>query len=235
MKNIFRKRPMQQLEATVATLAKRGDQLVALRTKAQDTLDHAIAAQQDRLLSGDIDDQRGLDKLRDAVVSAKTELSSIEDALAVLAQQKSEAEAKLATELERAERVKASGDIDTATDAIEARVETSLPVMRELGDALVAIDYLSYEAGQLGRYLLRAGNETELALAFVMPELRRLAQAVKEGHTAIPRSPQAPEPIAVERTPAESIAMGEIDPHPNFIVLDRSAENRTLQIEVPRL
>ena len=151
MKNIFRKRPMQQLEETVAILAKRGEQLTAMRVRAQSTLDDAVVAQQERLVSGDIDDQRGLDKLRQAVVSAKMDLVSIEDAIGLLERQKSEAEATLAMERERAERIKASADIDTTTNAIEAQVERTLPVLRELGNALVAVDHLSYEAAQLGR------------------------------------------------------------------------------------
>jgi hypothetical protein len=226
---------MPKIEDQIAQLTNRGEQLASMRIKAQGTLDDAIAAQRDRLVSGDIDDQRGLDKLRDAVVSAKTDLSSIEDALAGLARQKSEAEANLAAERERADRIRASGEIDTATDGIESRVGPTLSVLRELGDALLAIDHLSYEAGQLGRYLLGASGEAELALAFVLPELRRLAQAVKDGNAAIPLRPQAPEPIAAEPAPASKITMGEIDPQPNFIVLDHSSENRTLQIEVPRL
>ena len=226
---------MEQFEATVATLAKRGDQLVALQAKAQDTLDAALVAQQNRLVSGDLDDQRGLDKLRDAVVSAKTELSSIEDALAVLAQQKEEAEAKLTAERERAEAIKASAEIEKATDLIEVRVETALRAINELGDALAAVDYCSFEAGQLGRYLLGAGSETELALAFVLPELRRLANALKDGSVAIPKRPQAVEPNLLELPSTAKAAFTDRDQPGDFVIVDRSAESRTIQIEVPRL
>lgn len=198
---------MEQFEATVAAIAKRGDRLVALRAKAQGTLNAALAAQQNRLLSGDLDDQKSLATLREAVVLAKTELSSIEDALAVLDQQKKEAEAKLSAERERTERIKASADIEKATDLIEVRVGTALRAINELGDALAAIDYCSFEAGQLGRYLLGAGSETELALAFVLPELRRLAQAVKDGNAAIPWRPQAPEPVVSEAPASANVAV----------------------------
>ena len=177
---------MRKLEDQIAQLTNRGEQLASMRIKAQGTLDDAIAAQRDRLVSGDIDDQRGLDKLRDAVVSAKTDLSSIEDALAGLARQKSETETNLATERERADRIRASGEIDTATDAIESRIEPTLSVLRDLGDALLAIDHLSYEAGQLGRYLLGAGSEV-YAVALSLPEFNRpgiglVDQAVDAGH-----------------------------------------------------
>ena len=58
------------------------------------------------------------------------------------------------------------------------------------------------------RYLLGASSETELALAFVLPEVRRLAQAVKDSHAAIPRRPHDPEPAeVVERAPLMTVFM----------------------------
>ena len=110
MKNLFRKLPMRTIEDQIAHFTKRGEQLDAMRAKAKDTLDQAVAAQQDRLLSGDIDDQRALGDLRDAVVLAQVELASIENALTTLARQKSDAEAKLATEREHADRITASAE-----------------------------------------------------------------------------------------------------------------------------
>jgi hypothetical protein len=42
MKNPFRKAPLQQLETTNASLAKRGEQLVAKRVSAQEALNKAV-------------------------------------------------------------------------------------------------------------------------------------------------------------------------------------------------
>src|SRR3954453_23658965 len=106
MKNLFRKTPM--VEDQIAHFQKRAGQLGSMREKAKNVLDRAIAAQQERLLSGDIDDRRGLDRLREAGASATMELASIDDALAVLSQQKAEAEAKLTSERALAECLKAS-------------------------------------------------------------------------------------------------------------------------------
>lgn len=222
------------LEDQIAHFEKRARQLRDMREKATNAHDGAITALQERLLSGDIDDPRGLGKLRDAVVSSATELVSIDDALVVLDRQKAEADAKLAAEREHAERLKVSADIAASTDGIEAQVAKTLPVLRELGDALVGIDHLSFEAGQLGRYLLAAGSQTELALPFVLPDLRRLAEAVSDGKTAIPHRPQSEESGGIDNTSVAGDALAEDDLHGDFVVLDRSAESRTLQISVPR-
>ena len=85
MKNPFRKAPMHQLETTVASLTKRGEQLAAKRVTAQDALDKAIKTRQQALLSGDLDDQRTLDKVQAAVVAATLDLAGVDDALAILA------------------------------------------------------------------------------------------------------------------------------------------------------
>jgi len=45
-------------------------------------------------LSGDIDDQRGLDKLQSAVDTATSTLAGLDDALALLEQQRAEAESQ---------------------------------------------------------------------------------------------------------------------------------------------
>jgi hypothetical protein len=201
MKIPFRKNPMQNIEATVASLAKRGDQLAAKRVAAQNALEKAVKARQEALLSGDLDDQRGLDKLQGMVDSATSALSGIDDALAMLAQQKAEADSQLVEERDCADRKKVSEEINAAVTSIEARIESMLSGMRELGKALSAIDHLSFEVGQLGQYLFGVAGEAEVALAFVVPDVRRLADAVKDGSAAIPRRPKAVEPVPADPVP----------------------------------
>jgi hypothetical protein len=46
---------------------------------------------------------------------------------------------------------KVSEEINAAVSVIEAQIEPMLFGMRELGNALTAIDHLSFEVGQLGR------------------------------------------------------------------------------------
>jgi hypothetical protein len=143
--------------------------------------------------------------LQAAVSDTSSLLQGIDDALAMLAQQKAEAEAGLAAERDRAERAKVSEEINAAVSDIEKRVEPTLSGMRELGNALTAIDHLSFEVGQLGQYLSGVSGEAEVALAFVIPDVRRMADAVKDGSAVIPRRPKAapvpvPEPVAPTMT-----------------------------------
>ncbi|SHI11969.1 hypothetical protein SAMN05443248_8380 [Bradyrhizobium erythrophlei] len=202
---VFRKSQMDKIESVIASLAKRGDQLAEKRIAAQKALGKAIKARQEALLSGDLDDQRALDKLQGTVDSAKSALSGIEDALGLLAQQKAEAEAGLAAERDRAERAKVSDEINAAVSDIEKRVEPTLSAMREIAENLMALDHLSFEIGQLGRHLSGVAGEAEIAFAFVVPDVRRMVGAVKDGSAAIPLRPKAPpvpvpEPVAPTMT-----------------------------------
>jgi hypothetical protein len=192
---------MQKLETTVASLAKRGEQLATKRIAAQDTLDKAMKARQQALLAGDLDDQRALSKVQGAVDSAASALAGIDDALAVLEQQKAEADSQLVEERDRAERAKVSEEINAVVTSIEARVEPMLSAIREIADTLAALDYLSFEMGQLGRYLSGVAGEAEIAFAFVVPDVHRLADAVKDGNAAIPRRPKPAEPVPVLAPP----------------------------------
>src|SRR3984957_19063462 len=198
---LFRKSRMDKLESVIASLTKRDDQLSAKRGTAQKALDKAIKARQDALLSGDLDDQRALDKLQTMVDSASSALSGIDDALRLLAQQKAEAEAGLIAERDRTERVKVSEEINAAVSDIEKRVEPTLSAMREIAENLSALDHLSFEVGQLGRHLSGVAGEAEIAFAFVVPDVRRLADTVKDGGAAIPRRPKAVEPGPADPVP----------------------------------
>jgi hypothetical protein len=193
----FGRTEVQKIEGVIASLAKLGEQLAAKRITAQQTLDKAVKARQDALLTVDFDDQRALDKLQAAVDSATSALAGIDDALAILAQQKAEAESQLTAEREHIERAKAAEEISAAAKAIAARVAPMLSAMREVASALLEIDHLSFEVGQLGQHLSGVAGEAEIAFAFVLPELGRFSVAVKDSSMAIPRRPKAVEPIAV--------------------------------------
>src|SRR3984957_11238648 len=198
---LFRKSRMDKLESVIASLTKRDDQLSAKRGTAQKALDKAIKARQDALLSGDLDDQRALDKLQGMVDSATSALSGIDDALALLAQQKAEADSQLVEERDRAERAKVSEEINVAVSDIEKRVEPTLSAMREIAEKLMGLHHLSFEVGQLGRHLSGVAGEAEIAFAFVVPDVRRMAGAVKDGSAAIPRRPKAVEPVPPDPVP----------------------------------
>jgi hypothetical protein len=209
MKNPFKKATtVQKLQNDIAQLATQAERLAAKRVTEQQALDKAIKARQEALLAvDDIDDAR-LAKLQVAVTDASSLLQGIDDAISILARRQSEAESQLAVERDRSERAKASEEISAAVDCIEARVEPMLSAVRELAKALSELDHLTFEGGQLGRYLSGAAGEAEIAVAFVLPEVRRLAQAVKDGTAAIPRRPRDPEPVGVvEPPPTQTVFM----------------------------
>ena len=206
---LFRKATtVQKLEHHIAQLAKQAERLANRRVAAQQALDNAIKERQQALLAGDDIEDARLAKLQAAVSDASSLLQGIDDALAMLAQQKAESEAALAAERDRAERAKVSVEINAAVTSIEARIEPMLSGMRELGKALTAIDHLSFEVGQLGQYLSSVSGEAEVALAFVVPDVRRMADAVKDGSAAVPRRPKAaPVPVPELVAPTMTVFM----------------------------
>lgn len=137
MRNPFRKAPMQQLETTIVSLAKRGEQLVAKRVTAQAALDSGNSGPPDTFLSADLEDHRELDKQQAAVVAATSDLAGIDDALAVLAHQKAEGERQLAAESERIKRATAADKLAKQVTAIEAALPGYLEQSRALTDAPV--------------------------------------------------------------------------------------------------
>src|SRR5258708_1262349 len=196
MKNPFRKHPMQQLETTIASLTKRGEQLAAKRVTTQDTLDEEIKTRQQALLSGDLDDQRALDKMQAAVVAATSDLAGIDDALAILGQHKAEAESQLAAERERIERAAAADKLDKQVAAIEAALPGYLEQSRALADAQSKIGHWHFESGQMAGFLQNTMGQIEIAANFALPGLKALPAAIRQGRPTIPRAP-ALKPVKV--------------------------------------
>lgn len=214
MKLNFLKAPMQTLETAVSSFTKRGDRLVAKRIAAHLELEKAINARQQALVSGDLDD--ALDKLQGAVNNAESALKGIDDALALIDREKGEAERQLAAERDRAERAKVSAEINGVVKGIAARVEPTLSAMREIADHLMQLDHVSFEMGQLGQYLAGVAGEAEIALDFVMSDVRRSMTAVKDGRATIPRRP----------APAEKLAAAQPEPPTMTVFMLRSAHYR---------
>jgi hypothetical protein len=196
MKNPFRKPPMPQHESTIASLTKRGEQLVAKRVTAQDALDEAIKTRQQALLSGDLDDQRALDKVQAAVVAATSDLAGVDDALAILAQHKAEAEVQLSAERERIERAVAADKLDKQVAAIEAALPGYLEQSRALADALSKIGHWHFESAQMAGFLQNTMGQIEIAANFSLAELKAMPETIRQGRRSIPRE-LALTPVAV--------------------------------------
>jgi hypothetical protein len=197
---------MQQFETTIASLMKRGQQLAAKRVTAQDVLDEAIKTRQQALLSGDLDDQPALDKMQAAVVAATSDLTGIDDALAVLAQHKAEAEVQLAGENDRVERAVAADKLDKQVAAIEAALPGYLERSRALADALSKIGDWHFESGQMAGFVQNTMGQLEIAANFALAELKVMPRAIRQGQQAIPREP-ALTPVPEPEPPAPTMTM----------------------------
>lgn len=170
MKNPFRKGPMHNLETTVAALTMRGEQLVAKRATAQLDLDKAIKARQHALLAGDLDDQRALKNLQGFADTAASTLTGIDDALTVLAHDKTEAEHQIKAEHERIKRALAADKLHKQVAAIEAALPIYLQKSRELADGLSEIDW-HFETGQMASFIQSTMGQIEVAANFAPAEV----------------------------------------------------------------
>ncbi|RXG86146.1 hypothetical protein [Bradyrhizobium zhanjiangense] len=199
---------MQQHETIVTSLAKRGEQLAAKRAAAQDTLDRAITGRQQTLLSGDLGDQRALDKLQANVDAAASALAGIDDALVILAHQKTEAERQLGAERERIERASAADKLHKQVVAIEAALPGYLAQSKALADALSDVSHFHFESGQMAGFLQNTGSQIEIAANFTLAELKAMPDAIRQGRQPIPREvATAPVPLPEPASPTMTAFM----------------------------
>ena len=189
---------MHKIETTLATLMKRGEQLAAKRAKAQEALEKATSARQQALLAGDLDDQRSLDKLQAAVDSAQSALTGIDDALAILARQKVEAESALATEREQAERNAAADVLEKQIASIAASAGPWLAQSRIYADALAELSHWHFGCDEMGTFLPSCMGQMETALNFQLAELKAIPGMIRDGRQPIPAEPKAVPPVVVE-------------------------------------
>ncbi|WP_342726083.1 hypothetical protein AAFG07_03800 [Bradyrhizobium sp. B097] len=193
---------MQKLEPIIAALTKRGEQLVAMRVAAQATLDKATKARQEALLSGDLSDQRALENLQTAVNTAASSVAGLDDALAVLDQDKAEAEVQLAAALESAKRTAAADKLAKQVAAIEAALPGYLEQSRILAGALAEIGHWHVESGQIAGFVQNVMGQTEVAANFALVELAAMPGAIRQGRQVIPgEPPPVPVAAAIDPTP----------------------------------
>lgn len=200
MKNPFFGRT-QKLETTIASLVKRGDQLASKRAKAQDALEKATSGRQQALLAGDLDDQRALDKLQSAVDSAQSALTGIDDALAILARQKAEAEGALANEKQQAERVAAADALEKQIAAIDASAGPWLAQSRTYTDALTAPAHWHFGCDEMSKFMQSCMGQMETALNFQLAELKAMPSMIRDGRQPIPGDKPTPAPVVSEPVP----------------------------------
>jgi hypothetical protein len=195
---------MQKIEDTIAALTKRGEQLAVKRAKAQDLLDKATKARQDALLSGDLDDQRAIDKLQIAVDSAASALVGIDDAIGILAQQKSEAETALAEERERVARAAAADKLTAQVAAIETAFKPWLEQSRIFADTLAELAHMHFGADEMSKFLENCMGQLETAMNFQVTELKTMPAGLLDGRLPVPADKPKPAPVEVTKPAPET-------------------------------
>ncbi|MCK1710474.1 hypothetical protein [Bradyrhizobium sp. 143] len=153
---------MQQLETTIVSLAKRGEQLVAKRVTAQAALDSGNSGPPGYSPVGGPRRSTGARQAAGCVVAATSDLAGIDDALAVLAHQKAEGERQLAAESERIKRATAADKLAKQVTAIEAALPAYLEQSRALTDALSEIGHWHFESGQMAGFLQNTRARSKL-------------------------------------------------------------------------
>lgn len=176
----------ESLEVALTKLRSRHLTLNERKAEAQSALDQARADQQRYFFESDIIDNGAIAKLESAVDAATLRLSSLSDACTALAAQIADAERTVAAETEREERQAAAKDILTTADAIQERLEALLRESRSVGENLVAIRHLTFQAREFGHYLDGVATRLGVALDVVPSQLRGLAKAVELGEEQIP-------------------------------------------------
>lgn len=114
--------------------------------------------------------------------------------LAVLAQQKSEAEHQLAAESERIERATTADKLAEEVAAVETALPGYLVQSCEFADTLSAIGHWHFESGQIAGFLQNTMGQLEIAANFALAELKAMpARSAR----VVRRQPGEPTPEAV--------------------------------------
>ena len=189
MANSFIGKIMGKITGSLGSLKDRQARLASQRDAAKTALEKAKAARQHHLLEGDVSDAKTSTALQAKVTVAESELAGLDEALAEQARRVADTERALADEQTQATRKAASEALQRDVDAIEAQLAPWLTSTRQLASVLAKYETFRFEAGSIGKYLLNASNEIEIALSVTIPDLKGGVAAVLEGREAPPSQP----------------------------------------------
>jgi hypothetical protein len=212
-----RRNPMQKIETELAALNARSKLLTGKRAAAQSALDSAVEARQKALLTGDLDDTKGALALQTKVDTATSALAGFDTAITAQAALIAEAEAKLASERQVADRKAASDTLAAQAALVEKLLGPWLESSRDLASALDAIHW-RFESAQMGAFIRNAAGEVENAHAMTSADLQHSIKAIRDGGQDIPAAPAvivapAPvaQPVAVAAEPAKAPLFHRVD------------------------
>jgi len=197
-----KKSQMEKFEAVVLALRKRGELLGVKRAAAQAAFDSAVAARQDMLISGDLDDQKLASKMQGAVDSSASTLSGIIDAITALSSQMNTTEQQLAEATLTNARQVASEKLAMQIATINKLLPQWLASSRDLAAAMEAVGW-RFETAQQGTFIRNAASEIETASAFTAADLHASVAQILAGllDQAIPPDRVETVPPLVEPLP----------------------------------
>ncbi|WP_456659563.1 hypothetical protein [Bradyrhizobium sp. JR3.5] len=232
---------MEKLEAELGSLRARAETLNSRHATADAAFVDAKSKLQRHNIEADLDaDDRARAKLEASLAACAVTRDGYADALTEVRAKIASAEQTLADERSAGERKAASENLARDLDAIERTLRDYLAAGRHLADAFEKIHF-HFESGAMARFVGNAAAQVEVAAGFAIAELRSMVGAIREGAAAIPT--RKPEPAKVTMSePTVTIGPAHISPvmvtdplaSANFQVIDRSAEARTIELEVPR-
>ncbi|RXG83679.1 hypothetical protein [Bradyrhizobium zhanjiangense] len=133
-------------------------------------------------------------------------LAALDDALAVLAQDKAEAERQLAAERERIMRASSRDKLAKQVSAIEAALAGYLDQSRMLAAALSEIGHRHFESREMASFVQNTMGQIEVAANFALAELKAMPEAIREHRQAIPGEP-APASVASATEPPPTMTV----------------------------
>jgi hypothetical protein len=187
---------MSKIQAELAKLTADRTRLQAKQAAARVGLDRALDADSAFLLTGNVDEATN-NKRKVAVKDAEADLGRFARPLAILAPQIVEAENALAFEALAVARDTGSKKLSGQTDIVETSRSVWLASTLDLIAALDAVAPAHYDMGQVAGFLRNARSEVDMALDVGVPNLRAVAEAIRDGHMPIPKD--AP---VIEKPPA---------------------------------
>lgn len=187
---------MSKLQADLAKLTSNQTRLLTEQAAARVGFNRALDADSAFLLTGDVDEATN-NKRKVAVKDAEADFDRFARPLAILAPQIVEAENALALETLTAAQGIGSKKLSGQTDIVETSRAVWLGSTRDYIAALDAVTPAHFEMGQVAGFLRNARSEAEMALDVGVPNLRAVAEAIRDGHIPIPK-----DALVIEKPPA---------------------------------
>jgi hypothetical protein len=193
----FKRKPMmEKLETELAALRARAETLSSRHAAADAAFLEAKSKLQRHHLEADFDaDDKPRVKLEAAVAACAVTRDGLADALAEVQTRIVGAEKAIEAERAAVQRNAAADTLSRELDEIEKSLPDYLAATRRFADAIEAVGHWHFDSSQMGTFARNTQAQIEVAAAFVVEELHRMVNTIRDGGAPIP--PRKPEPTSV--------------------------------------